>query len=133
MSSMLYLAQIAANTPRIATQDSGVSWGALIAILGVISTIGVGALGVFYNMLRNLGVELKQTMDKQNIQFTALFERVDDKISKVEVDARGSRKDLFDSQMVVKDQHSERLTKVETTVHLISMRTPVASNPPVGS
>ncbi len=124
---------ISAAYPQIATENSGVSWGALIAILGVISTIGVGALGIFYNMLRNVGGELKTTIEKQNIQFTAMFERVNDKIEKVEVDSRSSRKDLFDSQMRLKDQHADRLTKIETTIKLMSMKTPIAGNPPIGN
>jgi len=130
----LELAQtISTAYPQIATESSGVSWGALIAILGAIPTIGVGALGIFYNMLRNVGGELKTTIEKQNIQFTAMFERVNDKIEKVEVDSRSSRKDLFDSQMKLKDQHADRLTKIETTIKLMSMKTPIAGNPPIGN
>jgi hypothetical protein len=62
-----------------------------------------------------------------------MFERVNDKIEKVEVDSRSSRKDLFDSQMKLKDQHADRLTKIETTIKLMSMKTPIAGNPPIGN
>ena len=125
------LAQVAIHAPRIATQDSGVSWGALLAILGVIGTIGVGALSIFYSMIKNMGSELKQELEKQNLQFTSALMRVDEKSEKIESSAREARKGLWDRHSELKDKHGDRLTTVETTIQIMAQRTPIAGNPQV--
>lgn len=102
-----YLAQVSLSVPQIATQDSGVSWGALVSIIGVIGTIGIAAMGMLYNMLKGLSVRLEAIMDRQNIQFTAMFERVDAKIEKVEIGSREARKNMWSEQNNLRERMVE--------------------------
>ena len=102
-----YLAQVSLSVPQIATQDSGVSLGALVSIIGVIGTIGIAAMGMLYNMLKGLSVRLEAIMDRQNIQFTAMFERVDAKIEKVEIGSREARKNMWSEQNNLRERMVE--------------------------
>ena len=102
-----YLAQVSLSVPQIATQDSGVSWGALVSIIGVIGTIGIAAVGMLYNMLKGLSARLEAIMDRQNIQFTAMFERVDAKIEKVEIGSREARKNMWSEQNNLRERMVE--------------------------
>lgn len=121
------LAQVVAGMPYIATQDSGVSWGALLAVLGAISTIGVAAITVLFNYIKGAVGEIKVAVSEARTEFTALANKLDEKVEKVEESSRSARASQWQEHNSLRD----RVTSIEATVNVMSQRTPVASNPPV--
>jgi len=118
------LAQIAAAGPQIATGDSGVSWGALLAILGAIGTIGAASVTLLFNYIKSAVTDIKGSIAESRREQQALYEKLDAKIEKTEVDSRSARANQWQEHNALRD----KVVTMEATLHLMATRTPVHGN-----
>lgn len=122
----IFAQMVGAKMPHIATQDSGVSWGALLAVLGVIGTIGAAAVTLLFNYIKSAVTEIKAAISEARAEFKQIADNLDNKVEKIESDAREARSNLWQEQRAIKDEHGGRLTKVETK--LTFMNTPLVQH-----
>lgn len=119
------LAQVAAHTPHIATQDSGVSWGALLAILGVIGTIGAASVTLLFNYIKSAVAEIKTAVAEIRKEQKALYDKLDAKIEKTEVDSRSARANQWQEHNALRD----KVVTMEATIAAMRTATSVHGNP----
>ena len=112
---------LAAHTPQIAGADSGVSWGALGAILGTISTIGVAAVGALWS-------NQSKGFERLELKFDSAIEKLDDKVDKCESGSRSARAELWKEHRAVERRHDKDLTELKT---VMTMKSSPPGNPPV--
>lgn len=117
MRGLLNLAQVvAANYPQIATQDSGVSWGALIGIVTVIVAGGSAALGFLWRAISKQFDELKAQLQKLDTKIDVNYQKHDDKVEKVEAQAREARANQWQEHNALRDRVTKSEARAEAAV-----------------
>tara|TARA_R100001510_G_scaffold43022_1_gene39472 strand:- start:234 stop:605 length:372 start_codon:yes stop_codon:yes gene_type:complete len=106
--------------PTIATQDSGVSWGALLAILGGMSTVIMAIAGIVFNFIKATLGDLKREVVKTREDLSNLIARVDDKVEKVERDSRSARTNLWQEHRRLERDHDKMLAELETEMRVMN-------------
>tara|TARA_R100000655_G_scaffold22237_1_gene45088 strand:+ start:1295 stop:1666 length:372 start_codon:yes stop_codon:yes gene_type:complete len=109
-----------AAVPTIATQDSGVSWGALLAILGGMSTVIMAIAGIAFNFIKATLGDLKREVVKTREDLSNLIARVDDKVEKVERDSRSARTNLWQEHRRLERDHDKMLAELETEMRVMN-------------
>ena len=109
-----------AAVPTIATQDSGVSWGALLAILGGMSTVIMAIAGIVFNFIKATLGDLKREVVKTREDLSNLIARVDDKVEKVERDSRSARTNLWQEHRRLERDHDKMLAELETEMRVMN-------------
>ncbi len=109
-----------AAVPTIATQDSGVSWGALLAILGGMSTVIMAIAGIAFNFIKATLGDLKREVVKTREDLSNLIARVDDKVEKVERDSRSARTNLWQEHRRLERDHDKMLAELETEMRVLN-------------
>tara|TARA_R110002020_G_scaffold264064_1_gene478816 strand:+ start:123 stop:494 length:372 start_codon:yes stop_codon:yes gene_type:complete len=109
-----------AAVPTIATQDSGVSWGALLAILGGMSTVIMAIAGIVFNFIKATLSDLKREVVKTREDLSGLIARVDDKVEKVERDSRSARTNLWQEHRRLERDHDKMLAELETEMRVMN-------------
>ena len=112
-----------ATHPSIATQDSGVSWGALLGILGGVTPVGMTVAGMAFNFLKGTLAELKREILKLREDLTNLVTRLEDKVDKVEGDSRSARTNLWQEHRRLERDHDKAITELETQMRLSKRET----------
>jgi biopolymer transport protein ExbB/TolQ len=107
-----------ATAPSIATQDSGVSWGAMLAILGSLLTVGMAIAGIAFNFMKATLSDLKREVVKTREDLTNLVTKVEEKVDKVETDSRGARANLWQEHRRLERDHDKAITELETQMRL---------------
>jgi len=108
-----------ATAPSIATQDSGVSWGAMLAILGGALTVGMAVSGIAFNFIKATLNDLKREVVKTREDLTAMVSKVEERIDKVEGDSRSARSNLWQEHRRLERDHDKQITELETQVRIM--------------
>lgn len=108
-----------ATTPTIATQDSGVSWGAMLAILGGALTVGMAVSGIAFNFIKATLNDLKREVVKTREDLTSIVSKVEERIDKVEGDSRSARSNLWQEHRRLERDHDKQITELETQVRIM--------------
>jgi len=110
---------LAAQEVHIADASSGVSWGVLWAVLGVIATLLVGTTATLYRMLDAQGERLAGRMDALDTRLsdglTKAVEAARNATAKVEADARAARGNAWAEHNSLRD----RVTKLEAAQEVL--------------
>lgn len=110
---------LAVQTPTIATQDSGVSWGAMLAILGGALTVGMAVSGIAFNFIKATLNDLKREVVKTREDLTSIVSKVEERIDKVEGDSRSARSNLWQEHRRLERDHDKQITELETQVRIM--------------
>jgi len=108
-----------ATAPSIATQDSGVSWGAMLAILGGALTVGMAVSGIAFNFIKATLNDLKREVVKTREDLTSIVSKVEERIDKVEGDSRSARSNLWQEHRRLERDHDKQITELETQVRIM--------------
>ena len=113
------LAQVvAAGYPHIATQDSGVSWGALIAIISALVTGGGIVAGILWRAISAQLAKIEASIEGLRKEQATNHAKLDEKVEKVEANAREARANQWQEHNILRDRVTKTEAKAEAAAAL---------------